>query len=76
MYKLTLNQVDVHTAHHIYHTCLKGELMKGRSVILVSHHIQLCAEGAAYVVALDGGSTAFEGGPAEFRRSTVFRNLL
>ncbi|KAJ7666515.1 P-loop containing nucleoside triphosphate hydrolase protein [Mycena rosella] len=27
--------VDAHTGHHLYHACLKGELMKGRTVILV-----------------------------------------
>ncbi|KAJ7489160.1 multidrug resistance-associated ABC transporter [Mycena latifolia] len=71
-----LSAVDVHTAHHIYHACLKGELMRGRTVILVSHHIQLCADGAAYIVALDRGTVGFKGGPSDFRRSNLFRSLL
>lgn len=70
------NTVDVHTSHHIYHACIKGQLMLGRTVILVSHNIQLCAEGATYIVALDKGTTAFKGGSADFRRSDIFRNLL
>ncbi|KAJ7220715.1 multidrug resistance-associated ABC transporter, partial [Mycena pura] len=71
-----LSAVDVHTAHHIYHMCLKGDIMSGRTVILVSHHIQLCADGATYVVALDGGTTGFQGKPVDFRRSNTFRHLL
>ncbi|KAJ7176830.1 P-loop containing nucleoside triphosphate hydrolase protein [Mycena filopes] len=71
-----LSAVDVHTAHHIYHSCIKGHLMRGRTVILVSHHIQLCADGAAYVVALDRGSVKFRGAPADFRRSEACRSLL
>ncbi|KAJ7843082.1 putative ATP-binding cassette transporter [Mycena olivaceomarginata] len=71
-----LSAVDVHTAHHIYHTCLKGEIIRGRTVILVSHHIRLCAEGAAYIVALDRGTAEFQGRATEFRQSEIFRRLL
>ncbi|KAJ6551152.1 hypothetical protein B0H19DRAFT_1156687 [Mycena capillaripes] len=71
-----LSAVDVHTADHIYHTCLKGEIMRGRTVILVSHHIQLCANGAAYIVALDRGAAKFSGGASDFRRSDIFRSLI
>ncbi|EIW76959.1 multidrug resistance-associated ABC transporter [Coniophora puteana RWD-64-598 SS2] len=56
-----LSAVDAHTAHHLYHECIKGELMKGRTVVLVSHHVQLCSSGAAYVVALDNGRVTFAG---------------
>jgi hypothetical protein len=74
--KVTTNAVDVHTAHHIYHTCLKGDIMRGRTVILVSHHIQLCVDYAAYVVALDRGTVKFQGAATDFRRSDIFRSLL
>lgn len=42
--------VDAHTAHHLFEKCIKGELMRGRTVILVSHHVQLCAPDAKYIV--------------------------
>ncbi|KAJ6612172.1 multidrug resistance-associated ABC transporter [Mycena sp. CBHHK59/15] len=71
-----LSAVDAHTAHHLYHACLKGELMRGRSVILVSHHVQLCAPGAAYIVALDNGRVQFQGGNAEFQSSEVIKSLV
>ncbi|KAH6918109.1 ATP-binding cassette transporter [Coprinopsis sp. MPI-PUGE-AT-0042] len=70
-----LSAVDAHTAHHLYHNCLKGNLMMGRSLILVSHHVQLCASGAAYVVALDNGQLEFAGDSAAFRASGVSRRL-
>ncbi|KAH9018832.1 ATP-binding cassette transporter [Lactarius hengduanensis] len=53
-----LSAVDAHTAHHLYFECLKGDLMRGRTVILVSHHVQLCAPGASYIVALENGRSS------------------
>lgn len=67
--------VDAHTAHHLYYECLKGDLMRGRTVILVSHHVQLCAPGASYIVALDNGRVQFQGGREAFQSSTVLRSL-
>ncbi|KAG5650246.1 hypothetical protein H0H81_000167 [Sphagnurus paluster] len=71
-----LSAVDAHTAQHLYHECLKGELMQGRTVILVSHHVQLCAPGASYVVALDNGKVMFEGDREAFQSSGVIRTLV
>ncbi|EJC98304.1 multidrug resistance-associated ABC transporter [Fomitiporia mediterranea MF3/22] len=71
-----LSAVDAHTAHHLYHECLKGDLMKGRTVILVSHHVQLCAPGASYIVSLDNGRLAFSGHPDDFRASGIMARLI
>jgi len=71
-----LDTVDAHTAHHLYHQCLKGELMEGRTVILVSHHVQLCAAGANYIVALDNGRVQFAGDYEAFRGSGIIRTLV
>ncbi|KAJ7271635.1 multidrug resistance-associated ABC transporter [Mycena rebaudengoi] len=71
-----LSAVDAHTAHRLYHSCLRGELMKGRTVILVSHHVQLCAPGASYVVALDNGRVQFQGTRDKFRSSGVMSGLV
>ncbi|KAG7448558.1 multidrug resistance-associated ABC transporter [Guyanagaster necrorhizus] len=71
-----LSAVDAHTAHHLYHECLKGELMQGLTVILVSHHVQLCAEGAGYIIALDNGRVQFEGTREDFQKSGVIRTLV
>ncbi|KAK7042717.1 ATP-dependent bile acid permease [Favolaschia claudopus] len=71
-----LSAVDAHTARHLYHSCLKGVLMEGRTVILVSHHVQLCVPGAGYVVALDNGQVQFQGSGMDFERSEAMRGLV
>lgn len=68
--------VDAHTAHHLYHECLKGELMKGRTAILVSHHVQLCSSGASYVVSLNNGRVSYAGDPKGFKASGVMASLI
>ncbi|KAF5314753.1 hypothetical protein D9611_007066 [Ephemerocybe angulata] len=70
-----LSAVDAHTARHLYHQCLKGDLMNGRTVVLVSHHVQLCAGGAGYIVALDNGRVLFEGSREAFHSSGIIRSL-
>lgn len=68
--------VDAHTARHLFYECLKGDLMRGRTVILVSHHVQLCAPSAGYIVALDNGRVIFEGNRDAFRSSDVLNTLV
>lgn len=50
--------------------------MRGRTVILVSHHVQLCAPGASYIVALDNGRVQFQGDRAAFYSSDVLGSLV
>lgn len=68
--------VDAHTAHHLFHECLKGDLIRGRTVILVSHHVQLCAPGANFIVALDNGRVQFQGTRDAFTSSKVLSTLV
>jgi len=50
--------------------------MRGRTVILVSHHVQLCAPGASYIVALDNGRVQFQGTVIRFKTSGVMNGLV
>lgn len=50
--------------------------MRGRTVILVSHHVQLCAPGASYIVALDNGRVQFQGSHDAFVSSGVLNTLV
>lgn len=50
--------------------------MRGRTVILVSHHVQLCAPGASYIVALDNGRVQFSGDRDAFKSSGVMAKLV
>ncbi|KIJ32692.1 hypothetical protein M422DRAFT_52742 [Sphaerobolus stellatus SS14] len=56
-----LAAVDMHTANHIYDLCISGDLLKGRTVILVTHHIALCATNASYLVELSNGYISHQG---------------
>ncbi|KAJ7770817.1 hypothetical protein DFH07DRAFT_1057900 [Mycena maculata] len=51
-----LAALDVHTAKWIIDKCLRGDLIKGRTVILVTHNVALAQPVAHYVVSmgLDG----------------------
>jgi ABC-type multidrug transport system ATPase subunit len=49
--------------------------MRGRTVILVSHHVQLCAPGASYIVALENGRVLYEGNRDGFQSSGVMQSL-
>lgn len=70
-----LSAVDAHTASHLFENCLRGPLMKGRTVILVSHHVQLVTPGASYVVALDNGRVLFTGPQSAFVGSSVMQRI-
>ena len=50
--------------------------MQGRTVILVSHHVQLCAPGASYITALDNGRVLFEGSKEGFYASGIMKTLV
>ncbi|GAA5991895.1 hypothetical protein JCM10908_002259 [Rhodotorula pacifica] len=70
-----LSAVDAHTAAHIYERCLKGPLLAGRTVVLVSHHVQITAAGAALVVSLVNGRVAFQGTSEEFLESDGYKAI-
>lgn len=58
-----LSAVDSHTAKWIFHNCIRGPLMKGRTCILVTHNVQMCAPAADFILLLENGRVA-EQGPA------------
>ncbi|KAF7319859.1 P-loop containing nucleoside triphosphate hydrolase protein [Mycena kentingensis (nom. inval.)] len=50
-----LAAVDMHTATHIVDNVLNGPLARDRTIILVTHHINLCHPVAHYIVELNNG---------------------
>ncbi|KAI0258777.1 hypothetical protein BC834DRAFT_847164, partial [Gloeopeniophorella convolvens] len=52
-----LAALDVHTAKWVVNKCFKGDLIKGRTVLLVTHNMALVSPIADYVVSLGGGGT-------------------
>ncbi|KZT30801.1 P-loop containing nucleoside triphosphate hydrolase protein, partial [Neolentinus lepideus HHB14362 ss-1] len=56
-----LAAVDMHTAQHLVQYCLLGDLVQGRTVILVTHHVALCLRAASYLVELSAGQVLHQG---------------
>ncbi|KAF8318512.1 P-loop containing nucleoside triphosphate hydrolase protein [Clavulina sp. PMI_390] len=64
-----LSAVDSHTAEKLIAQCLCGPIMKGRTIILVTHHVDLVIGHCGYVVQLEEGTIVSQGTPEELRRS-------
>ncbi|KZS88201.1 P-loop containing nucleoside triphosphate hydrolase protein [Sistotremastrum niveocremeum HHB9708] len=64
-----LAAVDIHTAQHIYENALCGDLATGRTIILVTHHVDLCLPRASYLVEMERGRISRQGWVAEMRRT-------
>lgn len=62
-----LSAVDSHTAERLVNECLCGPLMQNRTVILITHHVDLVIDRCAYVVQLDEGLVSAQGTPTELR---------
>ncbi|WYZ38528.1 hypothetical protein EsH8_III_000442 [Colletotrichum jinshuiense] len=60
-----LSAVDSHTAQWIFNNAIKGPLMAGRTCILITHNLQLCAPSSHYIVTLENGRISAQGPSAE-----------
>ncbi|KAI8324864.1 P-loop containing nucleoside triphosphate hydrolase protein [Martensiomyces pterosporus] len=71
-----LSAVDAHTGKHILSMCLLGKtrLMRGRTKILVTHHVSACLPHSDYVVVLKDGRVALSGPPDHVQSSSHFSN--
>ncbi|KAI8052837.1 P-loop containing nucleoside triphosphate hydrolase protein [Syncephalis plumigaleata] len=56
-----LSAVDAHTAKHIVEHCLQGPLIQGRTRILVTHHVELCAPLASFMLVMERGRIVAQG---------------
>ncbi|EGO28860.1 hypothetical protein SERLADRAFT_434751 [Serpula lacrymans var. lacrymans S7.9] len=56
-----LSAVDSHTARFLFHHLLCGPLLKGRTVVLVTHHTELVLPGAHYLVRMSDGHVDLQG---------------
>ncbi|KAH7102647.1 P-loop containing nucleoside triphosphate hydrolase protein [Auriculariales sp. MPI-PUGE-AT-0066] len=51
-----LSAVDTHTAKTLINRCLFGPIMRGRTVVLVTHHLLAVKAGAACIVEIENGT--------------------
>ncbi|KAL5505095.1 hypothetical protein ACEPAH_7758 [Sanghuangporus vaninii] len=66
-----LSAVDSHTACRLFQKLLMGPLLKNRTVILVTHHVELVLPGTYYLVRMLDGRIEVQGTVKELRESGV-----
>lgn len=71
-----LAAVDSHTARKLVDDCLCGELVQGRTVVLVTHHVETVLPHVAHVVMLEAGRIRRGGSPAELKAEGLLSALL
>ncbi|CAB4373887.1 unnamed protein product [Rhizophagus irregularis] len=71
-----LSAVDTHTAKHLMNNCILGDFMKGRTIILVTHHIRLGLSGASYLVSVDNGKITVAGAISDLKSSGKLSTIL
>ncbi|KAL7803630.1 P-loop containing nucleoside triphosphate hydrolase protein [Trichoderma aethiopicum] len=69
--------LDAHVGKHVFANALLGELGKGRTRILVTHHTSLCLPRADYAVHLSAAGLVEHAGPVEeLRRTGVLEHII
>ena len=68
--------VDAHVGRHLYEEALTGDLGKGRTRILVTHHIELCLPSTSYAVVLSEGTVEHAGFVEDLQRAGVLNQIL
>ncbi|KZV94275.1 P-loop containing nucleoside triphosphate hydrolase protein [Exidia glandulosa HHB12029] len=64
-----LSAVDTHTASALIKTCFRGPLMRGRTIVLVTHHFASVLPVASWVVKMDNGRITAQGTVNDLRAS-------
>ena len=67
--------VDAHVGRHIYEKCLTGDLCKGRTRILVTHHVALCEPKTKFFVELGDGVVLNSGLKSELEEDGVLDKI-
>ena len=68
--------VDVHVGKWIFERALTGELSRGRTRILATHHAAMCSSKTAYMVQLSHGTVEHAGPVEELRKTGELTQIL
>ncbi|KAF5326729.1 hypothetical protein D9619_003945 [Psilocybe cf. subviscida] len=71
-----LSAVDSHTARHLFDNLLTGPLLANRTVILVTHHIELVLPGTNYLVKMLDGRVDVQGSVEDLKSLGVLDDLI
>ena len=72
----SLAAVDMHTAQHLVHKCLTGDLARERTIILVTHHVSTCLPAASYLVEISEGRILHQGSISELEEQGLLVKVL
>ncbi|KAI0827335.1 multidrug resistance-associated ABC transporter [Trametes gibbosa] len=70
-----LSAVDSHTARILFEKLFRGPLLANRTVILVTHHVELVLPGANYLVRMLDGRIDTQGTVKELRESGILDDI-
>ncbi|KAF8339574.1 uncharacterized protein EI90DRAFT_3151078 [Cantharellus anzutake] len=70
-----LSAVDSHTAERLIHECLCGPLLAHRTIIMVTHHVDLIVDLAAWVVQLEDGLVTAQDTPENLRKQKLLSGI-
>ncbi|THU84317.1 multidrug resistance-associated ABC transporter [Dendrothele bispora CBS 962.96] len=70
-----LSAVDSHTARYLYEKLLLGPLLANRTVVLVTHHVDLVLPGAHYLVRMLDGRIDTQGTIKDLRTQGVLEDI-
>ncbi|CAF9906103.1 MAG: hypothetical protein HETSPECPRED_006056 [Heterodermia speciosa] len=68
--------VDAHVGRHLYEEALTGDLGRGRTRILVTHHIELCLPSTSYAVILSNGTVERAGSVDELQNNGILNQII
>ncbi|CDO68600.1 hypothetical protein BN946_scf184996.g31 [Trametes cinnabarina] len=70
-----LSAVDSHTAQFLFEKLFRGPLLSNRTVVLVTHHVELVLPGAHYVVRMLDGRIDTQGTVQDLRARGVLEDI-
>ncbi|KAJ6256886.1 hypothetical protein Dda_8756 [Drechslerella dactyloides] len=68
--------VDAHVGKEIFNKCLTGDIMKGRTRIVVTHHVQLCLPKTEYIIELRDGRVERAASVADLKRTGSLTKII
>ncbi|KAF7331515.1 ATP-dependent bile acid permease [Mycena kentingensis (nom. inval.)] len=73
--RVALARADSHTSRFLYENCIRGPLLANRTVILVTHHVDLVLPGAHYLVGMLDGRINTQGTVSELRAGGLLEEM-
>ncbi|KAH6990845.1 P-loop containing nucleoside triphosphate hydrolase protein [Ilyonectria sp. MPI-CAGE-AT-0026] len=67
--------VDAHVGRHIFEKCVAGDICKGRTRILVTHHVALVQSKAKFIVELGEGTVMHAGLVSDLTRDGIMEEI-